>query len=85
MANVESIFLDITHVTSQIFVYKLFFMCSLPGYHFQNESKNEEYPYMGFSMGIDHSNPYIHNTTVLCDWSQLIFSIISSSSSHSQR
>ena len=22
---------------------------------------------MWFSMGIDHSNPYIHSTTVLCD------------------
>ena len=23
--------------------------------------------YIWFSMGIDHSNPYIHSTTVLCD------------------
>ena len=37
----------------------------------QIESENEEYPYICFSMGIDHSNPYIHSTTILCDgaWS----------------
>ena len=28
---------------------------------------NEQNPYIWFSMGIDHSNPYIHSTTVLCD------------------
>ena len=33
----------------------------------QIESENEECPYIWFSMGIDHSNPYIHSTTVLCD------------------
>ena len=33
----------------------------------QIESENEEYPYIWFSMGIDHSNPYIHSTTILCD------------------
>ena len=27
----------------------------------------DEKPYIWFSMGIDHSNPYIHSTTVLCD------------------
>ena len=27
----------------------------------QIESENEEYPYIWFSMGIDHSNPYIHS------------------------
>ena len=35
--------------------------------NFKIESENEEYPYIWFTMGIDHSNPYIHNTTVLCD------------------
>ena len=30
--------------------------------------QNEEYPYVVFNGGyIDHSNPYIHSTTVLCD------------------
>ena len=32
----------------------------------QIESENEQYPSIWFSMGKDHSNPYIH-TTVLCD------------------
>ena len=27
-----------------------------------------KYPYIWFSMGTDHSNPYIHSTTVLCDY-----------------
>ena len=33
------------------------------------ESENEQNPYniIWFSMGIDHSNPYIHSTIVLCD------------------
>ena len=25
-----------------------------------------------FSMGIEHSNPYVHSTTVLCDYSMAI-------------
>ena len=32
------------------------------------ESENA---YIWFSMGIDHSNPYIHSTTVLCDYTHL--------------
>ena len=31
------------------------------------KSKNKNIPYIWFSIGIDHSNPYIHSTTVLCD------------------
>ena len=33
----------------------------------KSTSENEQNPYIWFSMGIDHSNPYIHSTTVLCD------------------
>ena len=33
----------------------------------QIESENEQNPYIWFSVEIDHSNPYIHSTTVLCD------------------
>ena len=29
--------------------------------------KVKQNPYIWFSIGIDHSNPYIHSTTVLCD------------------
>ena len=34
---------------------------------YQTESESDEKPYIWFSMGIDHSNPYIHSTTLLCD------------------
>ena len=60
-------------IDQQIFVYWLFFTHSLPWYHYkwnqlQIKSENEQNPYIWFSMGIDHSNPYIHSTTVLCDY-----------------
>ena len=44
--------------------------------YFQIESENEQNPYIWFSIGIDHSNPYIHSTTVLCDNGDSFFRVI---------
>ena len=50
-----------------IFVYWLFFTHSSLWHHqLQIESENEQIPSIWFSMGIDHSNPFIHSTTLLC-------------------
>ena len=43
------------------------------------ESENKQYHFVWFSMGIYHSNPYIHSTTVLY-WSyiaSLIYKLVS--------
>ena len=50
-----------------VIFHTFFTLISLKVNQLQIESENEEYPYIWFSMGIDHSNPYIHSTTVLCD------------------
>ena len=65
-------FFFLTHLTSQHnkFLYTGNFSHIL---HLDNikivqiECENEQNPYIWFLMGIDHSNPYIHSTTVLCD------------------
>ena len=67
--------------TTQInqFLYTSCFSCAL----YPDIIKSKiNYAYTWFSMGIDHSSPYIHSTTVLCDFSfasstsALILSII---------
>ena len=66
----EMHFCDITHILHHrstnfcfMVIFHTFFTL-IPWNELQIEI---EYPYIWFSMGIDHSNPYIHSTTVLCD------------------
>ena len=60
--------LAITHIlhhnTTNYIFHAFFTLISLK---VKFESENDEYPYIWFSMGIDHSNPYINSTTIPCD------------------
>ena len=52
------------------FLYSSCLLCALYTdiiINFKSKVKIKNIPYIWFSMGIDHSNPYIHSTTVLCD------------------
>ena len=60
-------FLCISHITLLPILYTGCFSHALYPDINEIESENEEYPYIWLSMGIDHSNPYIHSTTILCD------------------
>ena len=62
------------HLTSQhnkfciLVIFNTFFtLISLKLKSTSNWNENVQNPYIWFSMGIHHSNPYIHSTTVLCD------------------
>ena len=68
--NVESTFWDITHVLhhkTTNFLYTGYFS-NILHLDIQLKVKKEQNPYLWFSMRQDHSNPYIHSTTVLCDF-----------------
>ena len=59
-------FWDITHVLHTIFVYWLFFTHSSPWYREINlKLKVKMNAYIWFSMGMDHSNPFIHSTVIM--------------------
>ena len=71
----EIIFSDIMYIlhhnTTNFCILIIFHTFLISYNQLQIESENEEYPYIWFSMGIDHSNPYIHSTTILCDMSNV--------------
>ena len=70
----EIIFWDIMYILHHntiifgilLIFHTLFTLILLKSNKLQIKSENEQNPYMVFN-GIDHSNPYIHSTTILCD------------------
>ena len=71
----EITFSDIVHITSQhnqilytgYFLHILHLDTIKSEINFKLKVKMNEILMYGFQLDIDHSNPYIHSTTVLCD------------------
>ena len=81
--NEESTFWDIMHVLHNwstnfcilVIFHTFFTLILLKVKSTSNWKWKWKKSYIWFSMGIDHSNPYIHSTTILCDANRLCMHI----------